>query len=327
MALESKSRRDWILYALISALAFYAHIFAALVLAAQWLSLTLRPRSGEVPWRKLLVAIGAICLMCSPLAAVVLAPGSGREVSWIAKPTPSFIRDVLLSMTGPGWLPAAYSAMCLAALIFISAPLLRYALLVIWFCFPIVAAYLISSLKPIFVDRYLIVCLPALTLLAGAGASRLRPRWLLAAGVALLIVPLSSGIDSYYRARKKEDFRGAYGYVISQRSPRDLVLFFVAPCEIPFSYYAQLTGHTDLFQSVIHADGFRWYADAALDSVPYTNIPPQYQGLWLVECMCGPTEESERARIQSALTDQFPDVSEKHFNSMEVIRYQRRPAP
>src|SRR5207245_1278918 len=58
----------------------------------------------------------------------------------------------------------------------------RLGLLLSWLFVPIVLALAVSLVKPIFVTKYLIVCLPALILLSAKGIDSLRPRWLASTG-------------------------------------------------------------------------------------------------------------------------------------------------
>src|SRR4029453_16433017 len=64
----------------------------------------------------------------------------------------------------------------------------RYLVLLSWLFVPIAAAFVFSLRTPLMLDRYFIVCLPPLLLLAALGANQIRPAWLQAACVAVLMV-------------------------------------------------------------------------------------------------------------------------------------------
>jgi hypothetical protein len=92
-----------------------------------------------------------------------------------------------------------------------------------------------SLVKPLFVNRYLIVALLGLFLLAGAGLSRLRPG--IAVATVLVFVAASlPGLVAWYTTDDREDWRGAAALVRRSALPDDVVV--VSRLGVPvFSHY------------------------------------------------------------------------------------------
>jgi mannosyltransferase len=193
------SRRNRVTYVLSSALAVYAQFFSGLLVIAQWLSLSFLDGEQSAPGLRTRTrnAWRWIALLVSPVVAFVATTGTG-PLRWVQRPGLKDLWVFALHLTGNGgpWVLVACVAACLAALL----PALRshrgprvswggrrYRFLVLWLIFPILLTVGLSLIKPIFVPRYFIFCLPALLLLVACGITRLRPAWLMAPAVLFLL--------------------------------------------------------------------------------------------------------------------------------------------
>ena len=76
--------RDWAGWALLSALAVWAHLFAALVLVAQIAWMLLERES--VPRRRALAAVGGLAALLLPLALAVVLGGQSAQLDWLGRP-------------------------------------------------------------------------------------------------------------------------------------------------------------------------------------------------------------------------------------------------
>ena len=83
-AVEDSRPRDWAGWALLSALAVWAHLFAALVLVAQIAWLLLERES--VPRRRALAAVGGLAALLLPLALAVVLGGQSAQLDWLGRP-------------------------------------------------------------------------------------------------------------------------------------------------------------------------------------------------------------------------------------------------
>ncbi|MFK0193626.1 glycosyltransferase family 39 protein [Kitasatospora sp. NPDC090308] len=189
-ALDRPSALRWVPYALALAGAGLFHIIAlvlivphALVAAGRWW--TGRARGVLVGFP--LAALGAV-LPLLPLIALGRHQVD-RQLSWLAKPTIPYVAQTMWrSLYGSAWVsllvlacaalplawprgrrPAAETGLVAA----LPIPLL-------WFASQGHTSY--------FLDRYLLFTLPAWAVLAGAGLAALRPRVLVAAGLAAVLV-------------------------------------------------------------------------------------------------------------------------------------------
>jgi hypothetical protein len=93
-------------------------------------------------------------------------------------------------------------------------------------------------LRPVFVPRYLLPCLPALVLAVAAGLVRIRPRsiaWTL--GGAIFVLSMA-GISSCYDLKDViEDWRTISAEILDQAKPGDVVAFYPEYSRTPFDYY------------------------------------------------------------------------------------------
>jgi hypothetical protein len=145
-------------------------------------------------------------------------------------------------------------------------------LLSLWVGLPIVITFLMSFRRPFYVDRYLIVCLPAFLILVAHGALHPSPRlarwgWALALLVAAVIGLGRVYFDVEYYT--KEDWRGAAQYIARHEQPGDVIALRLASSALPFNYYYQ--GQLERVP-ITHLDTTR----------PIEDIAAGYQRLWLV---------------------------------------------
>jgi hypothetical protein len=111
-----------------------------------------------------------------------------------------------------------------------------------WLLLPVAIGLIGSPLKPMFVLRYFLVCLPALTFLASIGLSHIRPRALFLSCFAVLLVLSSIQVWLQYTAYKTEDWRGAAHHILSNAGANDAIVFHNAESIVAFNYYLERTG-------------------------------------------------------------------------------------
>jgi mannosyltransferase len=207
------SRKFWLAYIALGAAAVYCHVFAVLVLASQWLA----PGIGRLRSLGLRVlapiALGFTLLMAPFAAHMLLEPQQG--LSWIPHPTLMFFLGTIRLLTGSGAggrtalslsLTLVYGILGVVALwnAYLRRPAVATAderfsvrLLFWWIVLPIASTLLFSiAVRPIFYSRFLLMCVPAIALLAAQGISAFsglftRRKTLVLAGVAALTLLLS----------------------------------------------------------------------------------------------------------------------------------------
>ncbi|MFF1705994.1 glycosyltransferase family 39 protein [Streptomyces sp. NPDC058252] len=177
-AVESRTRRAWVAYAAVLLAGCLLHEFAVLVLAAHAVAV---PRAARRAWARaaLAVAVG----VAAPAAFSV---GQSEQVAWIggigAGALVGFAGVTALGIACAALLPRGRSA-GRVGLVPLALPL---------FVLPGLLLLLVSLVKPLYVDRYVLYGQAGTALLAGAALDRLaraggliRAGALLAAGAAV----------------------------------------------------------------------------------------------------------------------------------------------
>ena len=265
------SHRLWTAYTITASLAVYAQFYAVLVVGAHSVWMLWRNRTQpstdatremNVEFRRALIRFSALT---TPIWVFIILTGAG-PLRWLERPGIGSIREFMSALTGnAGWLlTLPYVVMMILAaagrrkILPVGALPGAVQFALSWLLLPIVVTLAVSVIHPVFLPRYLIVCLPALVLLAGAGVMQLPN--LAASAVLIGMTALSmQGTASYYGRDfdlLREDWRDASAYVLDHQQSGDAILFHANQGRMPFEYYAQLwkrpeptiffPGHNDL---------------------------------------------------------------------------------
>ena len=342
--LADPSRNNRLMYILSSGLAVYAHFFSALVVLAQWLSLSALdrqqvPRQIKNDWRW-------IALSISPVVAFIAATGAG-PLRWVQRPGWKELWGFALDFAGNGGplLVLAYAAAVMAAMLpvwrtlrvqRVSSQDWKYRFLGIWLAFPALLVLLLSFVKPLFVLRYFISSLPALFLLAACGLARLRrPALFLPAFLVLLVLSLRGTISGYQRDIdiQRDNWRDTQQYLLEHAQPGDALMFHVPMGRMPYEFYHSLSAPaTAFFAPVVlyphHADRITF-----LDFVEKPDYPqlerllPQYERVWLVlnhaQASAG-LPDTRSLELSQMLGDHYPSVQKVNFPGVDIFLYSRQ---
>jgi mannosyltransferase len=333
-ALQHSSSRGHVLS---SVLSVYAHFFAALLLAAQWVSLRLLdraslPRQKPMGWRW-------IVLLSLPVAAFVATTGAG-PLNWLRRPGLKEIWQLVENLAGSGgpWVVAAYAIACLIAIIpavrtaaVVQVPWQewRYRFLLLWLLLPPAFILVVSLARPLFLPRYFIFCLPALLLLAAAGLARLRSAWVAIPAVLLLLALSLGGARSYFRERPQyDDWRDISHSVLSQSRPGDALVFDIAMSRIPYEYYHSIWPADPAPQVIYpsHASHITFLDFVAKpDYAELASSLPRYQRVWLVLSHTGDpaTAEPAAANLLKLLHAAFPAAQELQPGNCVVFLFSK----
>jgi len=229
-ALDRGSRASWAVYGVgFSALVIW-HAVAGLLLVPAHAALIAQRRDRALPHGPLAAVI--ICAFAIPWAAVIAmrSTGAGAGMNWLTAPTPTVVAHAVSDASGV----AGLGLLLAIAGVWV----LRRArktdlavLLGVWACAPFVLALLPSVVRPVFLDRYLIVAAPAFALLAAVAVTGVGRRLGVAAGLAA-VVATSIGLAAWYGSAdggnwRGEDWRSAVDTVLERRSESDAIV--VAP--------------------------------------------------------------------------------------------------
>jgi mannosyltransferase len=297
--------RAWLAAFMASAAAgIYVHYFAALVTLVLhvWLLLVDRTMQGgryRRRWKNLLPADGFLIILCLPVAGYFLRGASQVGGNfWLMRPNLAaplatlHLFTVSYSLSGL-WAGLAFVlTLSLLAVVLLELayayrrrPEQRPALSLLFLLafLPIVLVFLISQLRPIYLERTLIICAPAYALLMGRALARTRRRsptpYL--AGVLLALMVFS--LYGYYFLDRysKPDYRAAAAYV-SQRMESDEALIHSGNgAYLPFLFYLGPDRHFILAGDPAPHHPARLYETAGGRAVDWPDLAG-WPSIWLV---------------------------------------------
>lgn len=330
-------------YVVANVLAVYAQFFSGLLVIAQWVSL--RFLDGEQfgaqtrtktrnDWRW-------IALLTSPIVAFVVTTGTG-PLRWVQRPGLKDLWIFALHLTGNGgpWLLLACAASCLAALSPVwqtrKIPRVpwefwRYRFLLCWLLLPLLFTLALSLVKPLFVPRYFIFCLPALLLLVACGITRLRSALLLVPALLFVLILSFRGTAGCYKQDldiQRDDWRAAAHYLLNHAQPGDALLFHVPMGRMPYEFYRSTQGNPSGVAVVLypsHGDRLTF-----LDFVEKPNdaelerLLPQHPRAWLVltyaETPSG-LPDARTIELTKLLRNTYSVVEQHNFTGIEILLY------
>ncbi len=262
--LRSPSTANCMGYVVFGVLSVYTHLFGILILPAELVSLWLF-KPGQKATLRLTTSAVIFGFLALPafVRAMTMAPGPS---DWIP---PTNVHSVLAFFRfedgGPGGrsgllLQSLYGGGILAALAFaLSGDSRRNQIWFLALCafVPVALTIVVSLAKPLFIDRYLIECLPFTVTLVAAGimlAGRFVPQGAIFAVVTAMIVLGLYDAYPYYRSPSMENWGDAVAYVAEHERPGDAVIVYRAECRWPVDYYRQRFANPMQFPKVVYPD-------------------------------------------------------------------------
>jgi mannosyltransferase len=352
---SGRARRS---YVLASVLGVYAHLYALLLIVAQWLSWRgiegrheSVSRVGSTSATRLTAMRRAwisIAIAILPLMAFVVKTGAG-PIRWIQRPGVHDLLDYGERLAGNDGLPLLlfYAAACLAAIMPLRGRVFRMRagrevwrvqFLLIWLLFPVALTLTLSLARPVFLARYLIFCLPALILLAAAGLANLRKAWMICICLATMLLLSLQGTFSYYDHDfdlERDGSEAATNYIYDHAQPGDAVLFHIAEARIPYEYFsslpaANLKGNRTPGPEIIfprHGDHLDYRDVTGKPTSEFLrSVPGQYARVWVVLMSTGSPghPDATTQMIDQILAESFPRIERMQFPQVEV-RLQSKP--
>jgi uncharacterized membrane protein len=240
-------------YAVTASLAVYAHLFSLYVVAAHAVSLVARDRKTLPSLKQLAGTYGLLLVLLVP-DMIYFATGYTAHLWWVQEPSLRDLGRAFLKLSGGGSTPSAVGWLLLlaymaAGCLALAATLKErratrdftrtwpYALLLAWLFVPTLGSFFLSFLKPMFVDRYLIVALPALALVAGIGLASIETRAIRALAVGGVLALAMAQLAAQYVDRTKGNWRQAVAYTAAHARGGDAIVFYPPYARIPFEYY------------------------------------------------------------------------------------------
>jgi len=259
--------RWWSAYGAAVALTGLFNIFGLLILVAHGVTLLLTDargqaaagrRIGRVPLRWLAVSAAAVAVLGPLLRA---AGHEQQQIAWLTRPNVSAMERLLTDLAGSRALIIPFGLLALAGLVTACLadgwrPLNPAAIALPWLVVPPFLLIAVSYVKPVYFVRYVEFCLPALSILAGAGLAglirfaagaplsrlrlgRMRLAWLPAVVIIAGLAALLAGPQQAIRqtAARPDNLRLASAVVAANEQPGDVVFY------IPFTMRVLGTGY------------------------------------------------------------------------------------
>lgn len=335
-ALQAPSRRAWVGYVVVTALAPYAFLLTLLTPIAHVVALLALPAARRPSARTLAAVATGLGALMAPLGVLLASSSAATGISWAAGNLPgrmvTAVREVIPTPLAV-LLVAMAMMVSLAGLVGWRRRLERrsarewsvaFALLSLLVpLFSIAAASFLFT--PLFVTRYFSFLVPFAVLLLAFGLLRLRPRTALAAGGAVVAL---AAVGIVHDARSvPEDWRGAAAYVTEAARPGDGVLFYAPYVRVPFELYAADAGGPPLdpvnSDIPLGSDTTRF-----LEAMPVTSRTVRagttgQRRIWLVlshAALYGQRDTGLRA-VRRGLAGSFAPSARQQFAGIQVIRF------
>ena len=339
--LEQPTWTNWVGYAVVMALAAYAHDFALLVPPAHALSLLFRERN-ELPWRKLAGSAGLLGVLLG-LLLYLLASNDSSGIEWATGNGLGRIFTRIHDRT------ALAAVLLVGGLVLVSlgwvvlrrllGPRLRsretwiWAFMLTWMLVPLaLVAVLAVVYRPLFVIRYFIICLPPVVLLVSVAVARLpRPR-VAAIAAAVLVAASAGGVAHWYANGQDEDWRHATRYVVRSAQPGDGVLFYAPYVRIPFTVYLDQAGGPGVApQPVYPPEGWetpaiRFNSYVPISAPRVSSAAAPFPHVWVVLSHVGLFGQADTgyAAVQAGLASAgFHEAASRRFTGIEIRRYDK----
>lgn len=331
-AVNEGTRGSWVGHGITMGLAIHAHFFAALVYLAHLISAALADKKAG-RGKGLLLSMAIIAVFLVPIA--LLQPLTGSQTHGVPTLTFGLFYRFFLQIAGGGrsllLLYLIFSVPALVSLVWPRAKRTssrgRWPCLFVltWIAVPVAVAAVFSLLvTPMFVERYLIISLPPLVLLVGAGIARVRPRWLYVPILLLFLGSSARYLNHWYGQTVKADWRGATAYVLSQARPGDGTVLFVSTGQFCFEYYRNKqsgTAYPTIVELASQTRIGRKLEVQQVDPQRLASLPTMYGRIWLL-LNHESALPSDRARLLDHLDHHYVLQSEREFPSIKVRLYQ-----
>jgi len=316
--LQNPTFPNWSGYAIVAALAVYAHFFAVLVMLSQALSLVVA-KLDRPAWNAFLKASLLLAVLLAPVA-VSLSRLPRLELAWVPSLHPQQVVGVLYFLTLSKIRCLTYVLFWIAAIAGVlmqpgtRASKWPFWFVLSWLIVPVAVTVAMSFARPLLIERFLAVCIPASVLLAAAGFELLLARFRILAAVAMLLLVLYSARSLrffYVHPEIKDDWRGATAHVLAQSRPGDEVIVLPEYARFTVDYYRETRGPT--------APGLHLASSATSD---LGSRSPQ--AVWFIGSDF-PRQGASEAEVDGFLVahPEYCEVSVSHFTAVRVWQMQR----
>ncbi|MHB1536574.1 MAG: glycosyltransferase family 39 protein [Acidimicrobiales bacterium] len=256
LAVQTRRTSALVAWGILTALACYTHLEEGLLAAAELLPLLAWP-AGRALGRRLAVVLAVLGAGLVPaLAAYARHPHA--QAAFLTRPTATIVKEVAvflasgtvsglnIGLGGPALLLVT-AGLWMVALVRLAGDVGRWGLRPSLFgramalsCLvvPFGLSWIMSeTFDPVFLDRYLVVSLPAASIVAALALARLRPRAVAIHGLLYLCV-FRLGVLMPFYSQSLTDFAGATDIVAAHSRRGDCIVFDEQATVMIYDYYS-----------------------------------------------------------------------------------------
>ena len=322
-AVHAKSRRAWVVYAILVVISCIVFIYLALVIVAHAVAMAGRPQL-----RRWLIANGLAAIVLLPFGLLVMSQSG--QVSWLGSPTLQQVLQAQWFYTSLPFAVVGWALVILGCVFLTRSPGFSLGRLVVPIVvLPTVLLIAVSFALPLYTPRYLSMCLPFVAIAAAAVLDRLQPnvRIAMAVGVILALAVPQAIEQRQPEARDDAAWPQVAAFIAADRGDAEVAII-----------YGPVYGHPTATARVMAYA----YPDAFADTVDATIVTPAAESgrLWEttaplsstldrlagVEVTYLITSTSRDLRPQTTatmLSDGWHVASTTSFTHVNVIRYER----
>ena len=354
--LREPTPRNRVAYVVSISLAAYAHFYALLLALAQWTVLrsagipVLSPHADGVR-RQLNSAWKTVAVALLPLLVFVMKTGAG-PIRWITRPKARDVFEFFEHLSGGIHWPMA--ALCTAVVIAAVLPVIvrlwkrnqswetwRAQFLLLWFAGPVLLTAMLSFVRPLFLDRFLIFCLPPLLILFAAGLGRLQKAPVLAVALAMVLLLSLQGVFHVYGHdfdAQRDASGAATAFILDRAQPGDGIVFNIPATRIAYEFFRSLrlgvnTASPDFNGRMGPEIVFPHHAEG-LDHRDFTGKPgtelltqagAQHARVWvmLMNNWRDGDVDATTKMLTNVLPKSLPKISRWQFQKVEVRLYSK----
>lgn len=354
--IEESRPADWAWYCATAVLATYAHIYALLLIVSQLASvLMLDTRHART--KAVLASAATIELFSAPLLFLIYLRLKLPfiQLNWVPRLSLRRVYDVFYALSGnadfygidviklqSGKLLLIICIACTLIVFFEGIQILKRSARSIeswhwvfpFFCLagPIVLCLCISLRMPLFLNRYMLLCVPPLCILTAQGILCINRRWLSLSLLGTILVCETAALMQYFQYRSQYgEWRTATREILSDHLPGDAIVFSMAHGRLLFDFYRNQQQpwstdidevYPDLSRATSDPQALSYYPEPA--AVQLAELA-RHERVWLIvypDNMAGDAATS--LRFQRLLSAEFPKVEVKKIDTIRVCLYSRQ---
>lgn len=260
-ALTGRDRGWWVGYALAMALGYYTHYYSSLallfhgVVVIGWAA-TQRRWSAAPAWLAAVAGSGVLFLPWLPTMWAAVSSGGGGWVAQGGTPGVRAIWETFVAFTVGSvhhllnvWLRRLIYAVVLALLAVGAWSALsacgerrdreRMALgfSALYVAVPLGVAWLVSQVKPMYAERFLLAFVPGFCLLVGRGVAAMPRQWARWAAAGIVAALLGYSLWTMTAVPQNDDWRSAAAFIREGSRSSDVAVYYPGWNQKPAEYY------------------------------------------------------------------------------------------